>query len=179
MLGLARKQLLHGGRLAPHDYRLARRALALIAEPIGRGGGMGRPILWRLRNTDSDEIPIPGMWTLCKEPNERMLFSHDSWEGNVDSKIITYYRVSPDKQGQSGLGLEAQRAAVMNYLNGGSWKLVQEFIEVESGKHSDRPQLAAAQAVCKKQKAKLVIAKLDRLSRNVAFIAKPGSEASA
>jgi len=89
----------------------------------------------------------------------------------MDGKFIAYYRVSTDKQGQSGLGLEAQRASVMNYLNGGSWKLVREFIEVESGKHSDRPQLAAAQAACKKLKAKLVIAKLDRLSRNVAFIA--------
>jgi len=89
----------------------------------------------------------------------------------MDGKFIAYYRVSTDKQGQSGLGLEAQRAAVMNYLNGGNWKLVGEFTEVETGKHSDRPQLAAAQAACKKFKAKLVIAKLDRLSRNVAFIA--------
>jgi len=59
----------------------------------------------------------------------------------------------------------------MNYLNGGRWTLVGEFTEVESGKRSDRPQLAAALAACKKQKAKLVIAKLDRLSRNLAFIA--------
>ena len=60
----------------------------------------------------------------------------------------------------------------MSYLNGGSWTLVSEFTEVESGKRSDnRPQLAAAIAACKKQKAKLVSAKLDRLSRNLAFIA--------
>ena len=89
----------------------------------------------------------------------------------MEGKFIAYYRVSTDKQGQSGLGLDAQRAAVMNYLNGGSWKLVGEFTEVESGKHSDRVQLRAAQAACKKHKAKLVIAKLDRLSRNLAFIA--------
>jgi DNA invertase Pin-like site-specific DNA recombinase len=89
----------------------------------------------------------------------------------MEGKFIAYYRVSTDKQGQSGLGLDAQRAAVMNYLNGGNWKLVGEFTEVESGKHSDRVQLRAAQAACKKHKAKLVIAKLDRLSRNVAFIA--------
>jgi DNA invertase Pin-like site-specific DNA recombinase len=89
----------------------------------------------------------------------------------MEGKFIAYYRVSTDKQGQSGLGLDAQRAAVMNYLNGGSWKLVGEFTEVESGKNSDRMQLRAAQAACKKHKAKLVIAKLDRLSRNVAFIA--------
>jgi DNA invertase Pin-like site-specific DNA recombinase len=87
-------------------------------------------------------------------------------------KFVAYFRVSTDRQGKSGLGLDAQREAVMSYLNGGSWTLVSEFTEVESGKRSDnRPQLAAAIAACKKQKAKLVIAKLDRLSRNLAFIA--------
>jgi DNA invertase Pin-like site-specific DNA recombinase len=86
-------------------------------------------------------------------------------------KFVGYFRVSTDRQGKSGLGLEAQREAVLDYLNGGSWALVQEFVEVESGKHSDRPQLAAALAACKKHRAKLVIAKLDRLSRNLAFIA--------
>jgi DNA invertase Pin-like site-specific DNA recombinase len=86
-------------------------------------------------------------------------------------KFVAYYRVSTNGQGQSGLGLEAQRESVLNYLNGGSWTLVGEFTEIESGKHADRPQLAAALAACKKQKAKLVIAKLDRLSRNLAFIA--------
>src|SRR6476659_4643302 len=86
-------------------------------------------------------------------------------------KFIAYFRVSTDRQGKSGLGLEAQREAVLNYLNGGSWTMVAEFTEVESGKHAARPQLAAALAACKKQKAKLVIAKLDRLSRNLAFIA--------
>jgi DNA invertase Pin-like site-specific DNA recombinase len=86
-------------------------------------------------------------------------------------KFIAYFRVSTDKQGKSGLGLEAQRKAVLDYLNGGRWTLVQEFVEVESGKHSDRQQLAAALAACKKHKARLVIAKLDRLSRNLAFIA--------
>jgi len=86
-------------------------------------------------------------------------------------KFIAYFRVSTDRQGKSGLGLEAQREAVMNYLNGGRWSLVDEFTEVESGKHSDRPELAKALAACKKRKAKLVIAKLDRLSRNLAFIA--------
>jgi DNA invertase Pin-like site-specific DNA recombinase len=72
----------------------------------------------------------------------------------------------------SGLGIEAQRKAVTDYLNGGSWTLAQEFIEVESGKRSDRLELAKALAACKKLKAKLVVAKLDRLSRNVAFISK-------
>ena len=86
-------------------------------------------------------------------------------------KFVAYFRVSTDRQGKSGLGLDAQREAAMNYLNGGRWTLVAEFTEVESGKHADRPQLAAAITVCKRQKAKLVIAKLDRLSRNLAFIA--------
>jgi DNA invertase Pin-like site-specific DNA recombinase len=86
-------------------------------------------------------------------------------------KFVAYFRVSTDRQGKSGLGLEAQRSAVMAYLNGGRWTLVEEFTEVESGKHADRPELEKALAACKKQKARLVIAKLDRLSRNLAFIA--------
>ena len=59
-------------------------------------------------------------------------------------KFIAYFRVSTDRQGKFGLGLEAQREAVMTYLNGGRWSLVDEFTEVESGKHSDRPELAKA-----------------------------------
>ena len=78
---------------------------------------------------------------------------------------------STDRQGRSGLGLEAQQKAVRDYLNGGAWELVGEFVEVESGKHADRPELTRALEACRKQKAKLVIAKLDRLSRNLAFIA--------
>jgi DNA invertase Pin-like site-specific DNA recombinase len=88
----------------------------------------------------------------------------------MQGNFVAYYRVSTERQGQSGLGLEAQRAAVANYLNGVSWKLLAEFTEVESGKRSDRAQLRAAQAACKKHKATLVIAKLDRLSRNVHFL---------
>ena len=86
-------------------------------------------------------------------------------------KFVAYYRVSTDKQGQSGLGLDAQRAAVMTYLNGGPWKLVAEHTEVETGKRADRPELQKALAACRKHKGKLIIAKLDRLSRNLAFIA--------
>src|SRR3984893_8719245 len=86
-------------------------------------------------------------------------------------KFIAYFRVSTDRQGKSGLGLDAQREAVMNYLNGGRGELVDEFTEVESGKRNDRPELEKALAACKRQKAKLVIAKLDRLGRNLAFIA--------
>jgi DNA invertase Pin-like site-specific DNA recombinase len=86
-------------------------------------------------------------------------------------KFVAYFRVSTDRQGKSGLGLEAQRKSVLDYLDGGRWDLVGEFTEIESGKHNDRPELEKALAACKKQKAKLVIAKLDRLSRNLAFIA--------
>ncbi|MFN9969699.1 MAG: recombinase family protein, partial [Phycisphaerae bacterium] len=85
-------------------------------------------------------------------------------------KFVAYYRVSTDKQGRSGLGLDAQREAVMNYLNGGSWDLVGEFTEVESGRRKDRPQLLKALEAARKTKATLIIAKLDRLARNVHFI---------
>ena len=85
-------------------------------------------------------------------------------------RFVTYYRVSTDKQGRSGLGLEAQQAAVRNYLDAGTWELVGEFTEVESGRKSERPELARALALCKKRKATLVIARLDRLARNVHFI---------
>ncbi|MBU8543411.1 MULTISPECIES: recombinase family protein [Roseomonadaceae] len=85
-------------------------------------------------------------------------------------KFVSYLRVSTAQQGRSGLGEEAQRKAVADYLNGGQWKLVAEFREVESGKRDDRPQLAAALAACRLHGARLVIAKLDRLSRNAAFL---------
>lgn len=88
----------------------------------------------------------------------------------ANGKWISYLRVSTDRQGKSGLGVEAQRAAVNEYLNGGQWSLVHEFCEVESGKSSDRPQLAAALAACRLYGAKLVIAKLDRLSRDAHFL---------
>ncbi len=89
-----------------------------------------------------------------------------------NGKYIAYYRVSTDKQGRSGLGLEAQQDAVRRYLNGGTWTLVGEFTEVESGRKSRRPQLDAAIAMAKKEKATLVVAKLDRLYRNAYFMAK-------
>jgi DNA invertase Pin-like site-specific DNA recombinase len=88
----------------------------------------------------------------------------------MDGKFIAYYRVSTDHQGIAGNGIFAQRKAVEDYLNGGRWKLIAEFTEVESGKRNDRPELEKALTACKKHKAKLVIAKLDRLSRNVHFI---------
>lgn len=85
-------------------------------------------------------------------------------------RFVAYYRVSTDRQGRSGLGLDAQRQAVRQRLDGGTWQLLAEFTEVESGKRVKRPQLDAALAACKKQKAKLIVAKLDRLARNVRFL---------
>jgi DNA invertase Pin-like site-specific DNA recombinase len=84
--------------------------------------------------------------------------------------FVAYYRVSTQKQGRSGLGLEAQQRAVRDYLNGGDWKLIAELTEIESGKRSDRPKLAEALKLCRLHGAKLIIAKLDRLARNVAFV---------
>jgi DNA invertase Pin-like site-specific DNA recombinase len=88
----------------------------------------------------------------------------------ADGKFISYLRVSTAKQGQSGLGLEAQRSAITGYLNGGAWLLLQEFVEVESGKNNDRPKLAAAFEACRLTGARLLIAKLDRLSRDASFL---------
>jgi DNA invertase Pin-like site-specific DNA recombinase len=89
-------------------------------------------------------------------------------------KYIAYYRVSTQKQGASGLGLEAQQEAVARYLGGGASELAGEFVETETGKGADalakRPQLRAALEACRKTGAKLLIAKLDRLARNVHFI---------
>src|ERR1700733_10968029 len=88
----------------------------------------------------------------------------------ANGKFISYLRVSTARQGASGLGLESQREAVSRYLNGGKWQLVQEVVEVESGKRNDRPAIAEALRLWRLHKATLVIAKLDRLARNVHFI---------
>src|SRR5215207_2935230 len=83
----------------------------------------------------------------------------------AEGAFVAYYGVSTERQGRSGLGLDAQRKAVEDFLNGGNWRLVAEFPEIESGKHSDRLALAKAFQACRLRRAKLVIAKLDRLSR--------------
>jgi DNA invertase Pin-like site-specific DNA recombinase len=89
----------------------------------------------------------------------------------VSDKLVAYSRVSTDKQGRSGLGLEAQEAAVDRFAKARGGEIAARFVEVESGKRNDRPELANALAACRKHRATLVIAKLDRLARNVAFIA--------
>ena len=107
------------------------------------------------RSTYSENSPIP---------LDQISAPHTGW-GN-EGKIRLLPSVSTDKQGQTGYGIDAQRAAVASYLNGGDWQLIGEFVEVESGKRKDRPELAKALVACRKHKAKLVIAKLDRLARN-------------
>lgn len=87
-------------------------------------------------------------------------------------KFIAYYRVSTKKQGRSGLGLEAQRASVAQYLNGGNWQIVEEFTEVESGRNPNRPVLEQALAAARLHRATLVVAKVDRLTRSVAFLSR-------
>jgi DNA invertase Pin-like site-specific DNA recombinase len=88
----------------------------------------------------------------------------------AQGRFVSYLRVSTQRQGERGLGIEAQRRAVLDFLDGGRWKLVAEYVEVESGKRNDRPQLAAALAACRVHRATLVIARLDRLSRDAGFL---------
>ena len=101
------------------------------------------------------------------------------WRGTLSGTLAGVYlgelaivlAASADFVGRSGLGLDAQKKAACDYLNGGSWSLLDEVTEIETGKRNDRPELRRALALCRKHKAKLVIAKLDRLSRNLASIA--------
>lgn len=86
----------------------------------------------------------------------------------MNTKIVCYYRVSTDKQGVHGPGMKAQRTAVTQYLKGEI--PIAEFEEVESGKRSDRPELAKALTLCRQEKATLIIAKIDRLARNSVFL---------
>jgi DNA invertase Pin-like site-specific DNA recombinase len=88
----------------------------------------------------------------------------------ASGKFVAYYRVSTDKQGRSGLGLEAQQAAVREYLDGGDWELIAAFTEIETGKRNDRPQLAAAVAAARKARATLIVAKMDRLGRRAGYV---------
>jgi DNA invertase Pin-like site-specific DNA recombinase len=89
-----------------------------------------------------------------------------------EKQFVAYYRVSTKAQGISGLGLDAQREAVERYVAGVSGQLIASFEEVESGKRVDRVNLHAALELCRTAKATLVIAKLDRLARNVSFISR-------
>ena len=86
------------------------------------------------------------------------------------TNYICYYRVSTQRQGQSGLGLEAQRKSVADYLNGKQHNIIDEVTEVESGRNTDRIKLKAAIDLCKATNATLLVAKFDRLSRNAKFL---------
>ena len=88
----------------------------------------------------------------------------------AQGSIVTYLRVSTARQGKSGLGLEAQQKSVADYLSTGQWNLLEEFVEIESGKNSQRPKLLEAIELCKASGAKLLVAKLDRLARDAAFL---------
>lgn len=90
--------------------------------------------------------------------------------GSDAHSFVAYYRVSTDKQGRSGLGLDAQKTTVGKHIAASSGTIVAEYEEVESGSRSDRPQLALALAECRARHATLIIAKLDRLARNTAFL---------
>lgn len=85
---------------------------------------------------------------------------------------VAYYRVSTARQGGSGLGIEAQRQAVAQYISGGAWSAVAEFTEVESGRRSDRPELDRALAAARIHRVPLIVAKVDRLTRSVAFLSR-------
>jgi len=85
-------------------------------------------------------------------------------------QLVVYYRVSTDKQERSGLGIEAQRAAVREYARRTGARVLTRYTETESGRRADRPQLAKALAHARRSRARLVVAKLDRLSRNLAFL---------
>lgn len=89
-----------------------------------------------------------------------------------NQKYVAYYRVSTARQGRSGLGLEAQRLAVEGYAASSHGSLIGEHTEVESGKREDRPELERALSTCRIHSATIIIAKLDRLARNVEFIAR-------
>lgn len=88
----------------------------------------------------------------------------------MEGRFVIYYRVSTAQQGRSGLGLEAQRETVMRFLNGGKHEVVGEYAEIESGGKNDRPELLKAIRDCRLKDARLIVAKLDRLSRDLHFI---------
>ena len=101
----------------------------------------------------------------------------------ANGKFVSYLRVSTGRQGKSGLGLEAQRQAVDAYLNGGEWQLVEEFVEVESGRSSERPKLEAALQLCRAHRAALASRWMswgfdgERLTTAIKFLGTQGVQA--
>lgn len=93
-------------------------------------------------------------------------------------ELVAYYRVSTDRQGQSGLGLEAQRAKVQELAQARGAAVAAEFVEVESGRKADRPQLAAALAEARKRRAVVAVAKIDRIARDAELVLRLSREAA-
>ena len=119
------------------------------------------------KNLDSLNFDIDGQQNQC------YAFPKIDGKGDADmTKAVAYYRVSTRKQGRSGLGLDAQKAAVQAFASEAGSEVLKDFVEVESGKKNDRPELAAALAFAKRAGATLIVAKLDRLARNVAFLSR-------
>ena len=102
--------------------------------------------------------------------NERLVSVKNVNRSGMNTTYVAYLRQSTMKQAISGLGVEAQREIIEKFL--GDKKPIAEFVETESGKRTDRPKLAEALELCRKTKSTLIVAKLDRLSRNVAFTSK-------
>jgi DNA invertase Pin-like site-specific DNA recombinase len=121
-----------------------------------------RPLL--VLGLDMPSAPVTNLSTKV------VIFVTEAIMATNTGKFVAYYRVSTARQGKSGLGLDAQRAAVATYLNGGDWKIVEEFTEVESGKNSARPALDQALAVARLHRAAVVVSKMDRLTRSVPFL---------
>ena len=119
-------------------------------------------------------VNLPATFLFLKRVHKYTNVSLCTLSQNYDNdmkKFIAYYRVSTDKQGTSGLGLEAQRNQVETFARNAG-EIISEYVEVESGKKNDRPQLKSALKQCKKTGAVLVVAKLDRLSRTLSLIAQ-------
>jgi len=106
----------------------------------------------------------------CQTLQNRLTDVKEICKGSPMCKVIAYYRVSTEGQSRSGLGLDAQREAVASLCSSRGWTIAAEFTEVESGKRDDRPELKAAMHRAKVTGGTLVVAKLDRLSRSVAFL---------
>lgn len=134
---------------------------------------------------EAERRALGGMFDALKKEAGKCRFMLDARQGywygipkigtegkNAMTKAVAYFRVSTRKQGRSGLGLEAQRAAVESFAKQSGAVVLKDFCEVESGKKSNRPELAAALAFAKRAGATLVVAKLDRLARNVAFLSR-------
>jgi DNA invertase Pin-like site-specific DNA recombinase len=134
----------------------------LLAQKIALETWSGGCICWQTRS--AVRASIRGLdVSSVKKPGRVVAKEHNGG-------FVAYYRVWADRQGRGGLGRDAQVAAVRAYLNGGNWHLVGEFEEIESGRRNARPELDRALKLAELHRAPLVIAKVDRLTRSVAFL---------